>query len=82
MRARRGRVRVSWQGVRDAIGYELVVMLSDGQKLFLPTPARQRTLTLSSVASRQNGIVTIRALDRLKRPSRPAQVRFRAAPQR
>lgn len=62
----------------NAIGYELVVTLADGQRLFLPTPAKQRALRLATLISRQNGTVTIRAIDGLRRPGPQARTRYRA----
>ncbi|HEV2775080.1 MAG TPA: hypothetical protein VGV90_05775 [Solirubrobacteraceae bacterium] len=72
-------MRLSWERVRHAIGYELEVALSDGQRLYFPAPAKQRALKLSTVASRQNGIVTIRAIDRLHRKGPDAALPRRTA---
>ena len=75
----RGQVRVAWTPVAYATGYELTITLADGQRLFVPTPARQRALRLGSLASRQNGTVSIRAVDRMHRRGPESRMRYRAA---
>lgn len=72
------RVRVAWTRVPHAAGYELTLTLADGQRLFLPMDAKRRALRLGTLASGQNGTVSIRATDRLGRSGASASTRYRA----